>query len=151
MKKIFALIFVLMFCTIGFSNSSEALRNLQGLVSSTMNRPQFQNFKMIGQPKTWVTQKGQFTEFPVNLRVGQRYVFMASGDNNSFDIDMYVLDPQGKVVGFDQVTPQYRGGPGSDCGVFIQPMVSGRYIVKVELFDAQPGVSVTLAKAYGTF
>ena len=151
MKKMFLLVaLLLVFSGVGISNSSEAMRNLQSLVSLTTGNPRFQNFKMIGQPTTCVTQKGQMKEFQFNIQAGQRYIFMASGDNKSADIDMYVMDAQRNIIGFDQVSPQYRGGPGTDCGVFINPMVSGPYAVKVDLFSAEPG-DVTLVLTYGTF
>ena len=153
MKKIvvFCSVFLLI-AGIGIAAQSEALRNLQTLMSNTQRNPQFQGFRMIGQPKTWSMRKMEQRSFQYNLNtVGQRVIFMASGDNNSFDIDMYVYDQDGVLVGQDQTTPSYQGGPGTDCGVFLNILRTGTYTVKVDLYSAIEGVNVDMAMAYGTY
>lgn len=152
-KMLFGLLIVFCFAMLSdvFSNQNDALQNLQRLVSITTANPRFQSFRMIGQPKVWTMVKQQQSEFNYNLQVGQRYIFMASGDRDSYDIDMYVYDPAGNLVGADQVTPQYNGGPGTDCGVFINPMMPGNYKVKVDLFNATEGKTVTMVMVYGNF
>ena len=70
----------------------------------------------------------------VELTAGTKYRFLAAGDNNAKDVDLEVQDATGKVVVFDERT-------NPEAVVDFTPTVSGRYLVRIRLYDSQDRTS----------
>lgn len=67
--------------------------------------------------------------FTVQLTEGKSYRFLAAGDNDAKDVDLEVIDEKGKIVASDTAT-------NAEAIVDYNPTVSGRYLVRIRLYDS---------------
>ena len=73
--------------------------------------------------ETWVPL------YTVKLEEGKKYRFIAAGDGDAKDVDLEVQDSDGKVVARDVKTDP-------EAVVDFTPAASGRYTVRIRLFDS---------------
>ena len=71
--------------------------------------------------------------FTVQLTEGKAYRFLAAGDNDTNDLDLEIQDASGKVVAQDV-------GVAADAKVEFTPQMSGRYTVRLRLYDSKKSV-----------
>jgi hypothetical protein len=160
MKKILlATAALFLFVATGFTTQDQAARNLQLLIGNHLATPQYSTFRILGGPYYWTCVRGERRSFMANLLAGKRYIFLASGDANSFDIDIRVYDPFGNIVTQDIITPQYdangtplQGSSGIDAGAWLAPTTSGAYRVEVDLHNtnAMAGI-IFMSMCWGEF
>lgn len=67
--------------------------------------------------------------FTVQLTGGKSYRFLAAGDNDAKDVDLEVLDANGKVVAQDSETDP-------TATVDFTPNATGRYLVRIRLYGS---------------
>jgi hypothetical protein len=80
----------------------------------------------------WVRQ-GEKVTFKLTLTGGVQYMFLAGGDLDALDVDLFIRDSQGNVVAKDD-----RVDP--DAAVGFTPPVTAEYIMEVLLFQSKRGV-----------
>ena len=71
--------------------------------------------------------------FTVQLTEGRTYVFMAAGDRDTRDLDLDIQDATGKTLVADTDT-------AAEATVTFTPQVSGRYTVRLRLYDSVDGL-----------
>jgi len=71
--------------------------------------------------------------YTVQLTAGKNYRFLAAGDADAKDVDLEVLDPNGKVVASDTDTDP-------NAIVNYRPKAGGRYTVRIRLYAAANNV-----------
>jgi hypothetical protein len=71
--------------------------------------------------------------FTVSLQAGKKYRFLAAGDNDAKDVDLQVLDGNGKVVAVDDAADP-------EAVVDYTPAATQKYLVRVRLFDSATNV-----------
>lgn len=71
--------------------------------------------------------------YTVQLMEGRTYIFLAAGDNDTKDLDLEIQDSSGKSVAADTDT-------AAQATVTFTPSVSGRYTVRMRLYDSVDGV-----------
>jgi hypothetical protein len=80
----------------------------------------------------WV-QKGGSLSFNLQLDAGAEYLFLAGGDNDAIDVDLEILDKNGKVVASDM-------RPDPEAIVTFRPRDTGRYTLRLILDRSQKNV-----------
>ena len=68
--------------------------------------------------------------YTVQLTEGRKYRFLAAGDNDTKDLDLEIQDSTGKTLASDEDI-------AATAVVDFAPSVSGRYTVRLRLFDSQ--------------
>jgi len=144
MKRRICLLVVVLFCvgifSIGESNPGEALYNVNSVLANVISANSgYANFKMNGNPIQWKAMKGQKKTFTHYLQAGKNYLWIVSGDNDTYDIDMTVYDIHGNIAAVDIRTPECRGCEGTDAGVRLTVFQAGNYRIETNLFDAVHG------------
>jgi hypothetical protein len=71
--------------------------------------------------------------YTVQLVEGRTYVFLAAGDNDTRDLDIDIQDAAGKTLVSDTDT-------AAEAVVTFTPRVSGRYTVRLRLYDSEQGL-----------
>jgi hypothetical protein len=73
--------------------------------------------------------RGQDTRFTREFTAGTKYAVVGGGDNGTVDLDLYILDEDGRVVVKDELTDNIPV-------VEFTPPRSGRYTIRMVMFDA---------------
>ncbi len=68
--------------------------------------------------------------YTVQLNGGTKYRFLASGDKDAKDVDIEIQDAKGKTVAADVDT-------AADAKVDFAPKETGRYLVRIRLYDSK--------------
>ncbi len=68
--------------------------------------------------------------YTIDLQGGRRYRFLASGDFDAKDVDLQVLDLNGRVLAEDV-------GTEPEAVVNFTPAYTGRFLVRVRLYEAR--------------
>lgn len=71
--------------------------------------------------------------FTLNLQAGTKYRFLASGDADARDVDLQILDLNGKLQKEDVAT-------APDAVVDFTPTATQKYLVRVRLYDSDKNV-----------
>ncbi len=71
--------------------------------------------------------------FTVQLTAGRSYILLAAGDNDTKDLDLDIQDSSGRVLAADTETSPVANVP-------FEPKVSGRYTVRLRLYDSRNSV-----------
>ena len=71
--------------------------------------------------------------YTVKLEEGKKYRFLAAGDEDAKDVDLQVLDADGKVVAQD-----VKSDP--EAVVDFTAAATGSYVVRIRLFDSENNV-----------
>jgi hypothetical protein len=71
--------------------------------------------------------------FTVQLVADKNYRFLATGDDDARDVDIDIQDANGKTVAADVET-------SADASVDFTPRASGRYLVRIRLYDSRTNV-----------
>jgi hypothetical protein len=71
--------------------------------------------------------------FTVQLTEGRTYVFLAAGDDDTRDLDLDIQDSSGKTLIAD-------ADRSAEARVTFTPPVSGRYTVRLRLYDSADGL-----------
>ena len=93
----------------------------------------------------WLKKSSEWAPiYTVKLNAGQKYRFLASGDDDATDVDLKVVDAKNNEVAIDDDTAR-------DAVVNYTPRVSGRYTVHIRLYASRNDVdavclSVMMAK-----
>ncbi len=103
------LIAIVFFLSVGVSkaNQYESESNLiiaAGIAQQYLIDRGFPNRLNFFDANTWWRNPGSTVVFNRTLIPGNRYCFVASGDNNASDVDIYIYDSQGRLVARDQHT-----------------------------------------------
>lgn len=75
-------------------------------------------------PKNWVSL------YSVKLVQGRSYRFVAAGDNDAKDVDIQIVDRNGKEVAVDEET-------NAEALVRFDPQETGEYMVRIRLYDSR--------------
>jgi hypothetical protein len=81
---------------------------------------------------TGYLQKGQDVKFTRDFEGGVKYAIVGGGDNGTRDLDLYVLDEDGRVVVKDELTDNIP------VVEFIPPR-NARYTIRMLMYDGNPG------------
>jgi hypothetical protein len=78
--------------------------------------------------------------YTVNLAEGQKYRFLASGDDDARDVDLRVVDPDGNQVAIDQKV---------DLNAVVDyiPSKSGKYLVQIRLYSSNSNYDAVVLSA----
>jgi hypothetical protein len=77
----------------------------------------------------WVKNNGR-VDMELPLNAGQQYAFLATGDLDAEDVDLFILDKNGNVLAQDV-------RPNREAAVEFKPAVSGRYTLRLHLFKSR--------------
>lgn len=153
MKKFISILAVVsffvgvIFVNVCFSDENQARANLQGYLNNLSNKPLFANLRIIQAPVLFSMSQGDNKEVLFRAEQGKRYVIFASGDNNTFDIDMYLYDASGAMIARDDLTPVIRGAAGTDAGLVTVPFFTQMIKARIHLYTGDGHV----AYAIGTY
>ncbi|MBI1831493.1 MAG: hypothetical protein HYR84_08590 [Planctomycetes bacterium] len=83
----------------------------------------------------WIKQskKNWILLFTKTLKAGQPYKFLAAGDKDARDVDIEIIDEDGKVVAKD-------ADPDATAVVNFTPKNTGKYQVRVRLYESRSNV-----------
>jgi hypothetical protein len=73
--------------------------------------------------------RGEDTRFTREFKAGTKYSVVGGGDNGTVDLDLYILDEDGRVVVKDELTDNYPV-------VEFTPPRTGRYTIRMVMYDA---------------
>lgn len=140
MKKLFSLsvvIFMVLLSGAILADQNMARSNLQRYLNNTSKQPAFGNIKSFQAPQFFELGAGAPVQkdFTVRMEQGKRYLILCSGDDGTYDIDLYVYDAYGNEVCRDDNTPYTRGAMGTDAGTIVIPMVTSLFKIRVHLFQ----------------
>jgi hypothetical protein len=77
----------------------------------------------------WVKNKEKVS-FVMTLEAGKHYAFLATGDQDATDVDLYLYDAQGVEVAKDVL-------PNREAIIEFTPRVTGQYTMTLLLFDSR--------------
>ena len=145
MKKMISLVCVvaiLLISGIAFSDSNQAISSLQGYLSNLMQKPLFNNLKVVRSPKVVRINTRANKRVRIRLQQGKRYVIIAAGEQNVRDVDLYLYDSRNILVASDMMTPMgNRGSIGTDAGVVIMPFTTGYFSLKIVVWQGSGSVA----------
>lgn len=148
MKSFVAAISVLVFCTfqINAEPQGKYVNSASARLVKLVDKSNEQGFKLTNDGFSigggWLKQGTQnwVPMFTINLQAGKQYRFIAVGDMDAKDVDLQVLDGNGKVVASDTTT-------APESVVTYTPNTSGRHVVQLRLYSSNenyPSVCIAI-------